>query len=291
MTSPWSSSASPSGISPEVHAPSLPLSFDWEDWWQLCLPGFSEASRFEDRLARATDLALALCEDLQAKGTWFCLVDQAQRHPELLRRIQAQGHAIALHGLDHTRACDQERPAFLRWLEEGKARLEDLCGAPVLGFRAPEWSLRGSADGFLEDVRASGFRYDSSRAPLAVLGDPGWPRQRHRRPDGLEVFPPPVVGKGAWSVPLWGWGMRTLPEAWLRRQLRLKAQAAAGTPLVIHPWELDEDQPDLPADVSFGHRWSHRAGLRGYGPRLRRMLTNFDLRPLEGFLDLGTLVP
>lgn len=218
-------------------------------------------------------------------------MDQAQRHPRLLRRIQAEGHGIALHGLDHTRACDQDRSVFLRWLEEGRARLEDLCGQPVLGFRAPEWSLRGTAEGYLEDLRDRGFRYDSSRAPLPVLGDPRWPRQRYRRIDGLEVFPPPVVGKGAWSVPLWGWGLRALPEPWLRRQLRLKAQAGAGTPLVIHPWELDEGQPELPAGTPWGHRWTHAVGLRGFGARLRRLLPDLELRPLEAFLDAGTLVP
>lgn len=218
-------------------------------------------------------------------------MDQAQRHPELLRRIQAEGHAIALHGLDHTRACDLDRAGFLRWLEEGKARLEDLCGHAVQGFRAPEWSLRGSAEGFVDDLRERGFRYDSSRAPLPVLGDPRWPRQRHRRSDGLEVFPPPVVGKGAWSVPLWGWGLRTLPEPWLRRQIKIKARSGAETPLVLHPWELDEGQPSLQAGIPFGHRWTHSAGLRGFGPRLRRLFSGLELRPLEAFLDAGTLVP
>lgn len=239
----------------------------------------------------STDLALALCDDLNVKGTWFCLVDQAQRHPDLLRRIQAEGHEVALHGLDHTRACDLDRAGFLRWLEEGKARLEDLCSQAVEGFRAPEWSLRGRAEGFLNELRERGFRYDSSRAPLPVLGDPRWPRQRYRRADGLEVFPPPVVGKGSWSVPLWGWGLRALPEPWLRQQIRHKARSAAGTPLVIHPWELDQGQPQLPGGIPFGHRWTHRVGLVRFGLRLRRLLAGLDLRPLNAFLDAGTLVP
>jgi hypothetical protein len=63
--------------------PSLPLSLDWEDWYQLCCPPFDAADahdRFEDRLVRATELALELCHDLGAHGTWFCLADQARRH-------------------------------------------------------------------------------------------------------------------------------------------------------------------------------------------------------------------
>jgi len=268
----------------------LPLSFDWEDWWQLCLPACREASRFQDRLALATDLALELCSDLGARATWFCLVDRAQHHPDLLSRILAGGHRIALHGLDHTRACDLDRRNFERWLREGRARLEDCTGTTILGFRAPEWSLRGPAEGYLAVVQEQGFRYDSSRAPLLRLGDPRWPRRRHRFDRGLEVFPPPVAGWGAWTVPLWGWGLRRLPERWLRHRFEALARSGAATPLVVHPWELDPDQPNLPATIPWTYRWTHATGLRGLGERLRRLWKGFRLEPIESFLDEGKLV-
>ncbi|HEU4950556.1 MAG TPA: polysaccharide deacetylase family protein, partial [Holophagaceae bacterium] len=138
------------GRRPEVR-PRLPLSLDWEDWYQLCCPPYDAADaheRYEDRLALATDLALGLCAELGATATWFCLTDQAIRHPELLRRIVSQGHRIGLHGPDHARAFAFGRRAFAARTRDGKARLEDLAGAPVLGFRAPEWSLRGTAEDY-----------------------------------------------------------------------------------------------------------------------------------------------
>lgn len=268
----------------------LPLSFDWEDWWQLCLPGFTDGARFEDRLTLATERSLELCADLGAKATWFCLVDQAQRHPRLLRRIQAEGHRIALHGREHTRVCDLDRPTFRRWLDEGRSRLEDLCGERILGFRAPEWSLRGRAENHIEELPAQGFRYDSSRAPLPLLGDPRWPRRRHRWPSGLESFPPPVAGVGLASVPLWGWGLRRMPEPWLRKRFEALARAHADTPLVLHPWELDSEQPNLPLDAPWYHRWAHGTGLRGLGDRVRRLWRGFELAPIETFLEEGTRV-
>jgi len=266
--------------------PRLPLTFDWEDWFQLCCPPFDSPDAldcFEDRLARGTERALQLCENLGARGTWFCLADQAQRHPALLRQIQEAGHTIALHGLDHRRAFTLDREGFLGWLREGKAKLEDLAGVEVQGFRAPEWSLRLRAEGYVDELAAAGFTYDSSRAPLSILGDPDWPRRPHLLGGGLWEFPPPVAGFGPLTVPLWGWGLRVLPEAWLRRRLKALAIFDAGCPLTIHPWELDVDQPAI-HEASRGHRFAHGAGLRGFEERLHRLLAGFQLVAIEDWL-------
>jgi polysaccharide deacetylase family protein (PEP-CTERM system associated) len=266
----------------------LPLSLDWEDWFQLCCPPFDEPSaldRFECRLPLATDRALELCGRLRATATWFCLVDQARRHPQVLRRIVDEGHRIGLHGLTHRRAFLSDRNDFRAGLETGRKTLEDLAGVSVLGFRAPEWSLRDAAADYWQVVREAGFLFDSSRAPLAVLGSPDWPRTSHQLEEGFWECPPPVAGRGIATVPLWGWGMRILPEGWLRSRIHELARRNAGTPLVLHPWELDEGQPPLP-HCTLGHRFAHAAGLRGYAARLERILGGLRLVSLEESLGL-----
>ncbi len=267
--------------------PRLPLSLDWEDWFQLCCPPYDAPDaldRFACRLPLATDLALGLCTDLGATATWFCLGDQARRHPALLRRIVAEGHRIGLHGLTHRRAFEMDRPTFRAAVRDGKALLEDLSGQAVQGYRAPEWSLRGAARDWWEDLGELGFTYDSSRVPLVLMGDPHWPRQAHRLPDGLWELPPPVLWSGPVRSPLWGWGLRVLPFGLLRRALEELARADAGTPLVLHPWELDEGQPPLPG-ASLGHRFAHCAGLRGHGDRLRELWAGFRLVSLEAWIQ------
>lgn len=217
MIFPSNSSAFPSGILPSRRAcplpgaeidnrnpetehskPSLPLTIDWEDWFQLCcapFDGLDALECFEDRLELATDLALELCADLGATATWFCLGDQARRHPGALARIAVAGHRIGLHGLTHRRACDMTLALFRASLGDGKALLEDLSGAEVAAYRAPEWSLRGPAADWQRELPRLGFRIDSSRAPLGVLGDPAWPRAAYRTADGLWELPPPVAGR------------------------------------------------------------------------------------------------
>jgi polysaccharide deacetylase family protein (PEP-CTERM system associated) len=264
----------------------LPLSLDWEDWFQLCCPPYDAPGAleaFEDRLPRATDLALGLCEDLGVRGTWFCLVDQARRHPELLRRIVAGGHRIGLHGLTHVRAFTLDEATFDAQLREGRAALEDLSGTAVTGYRAPEWSLRGAAEERWRRLPDLGFTFDSSRVPMAVLGDQAWPRRAHRLPNGLWELPPPVLGWGPCTMPAWGWGQRLLPARWLRIRFEHLAESQAGTPLVLHPWELDEAQPRLPV-ATRGHRFAHSAGLRGLAARLRGLWSGLPLVPLEDWI-------
>ncbi len=265
----------------------MPLSLDWEDWFQLCCPPYDQPGaldRFECRLPLATERALTLCADLGATATWFCLGDQARRHPDLLRRIAGDGHAIGLHGLTHRRAFEMDRSTWRASVRDGKALLEDLAGVPVVGYRAPEWSLRGPAAEWWQDLPELGFRYDSSRVPLAVIGNPEWPRRPHRLAEGLWELPPPVLWSGPPRSPLWGWGPRVLPFSLVRRALETLAAEDAGTPLVLHPWELDEGQPELPG-ASFGHRFAHSAGLRGYGAHLRDLLAGIRLTSLEAWVE------
>jgi peptidoglycan-N-acetylglucosamine deacetylase len=235
-------------------------------------------------LPLATERALELCADLDATSTWFCLADQARRHPDLLRRIVAEGHTLALHGLTHRRAFQVDHKRWRADLRNGKALLEDLSGQPVVGYRAPEWSLRGPASDWWQDLPELGFHYDSSRAPLAIIGEPSWPRRPYRLTVGLWELPPPVLWSGPPRSPLWGWGLRVLPFSLVRRALETLAQEDAGTPLVLHPWELDEGQPHLPG-ASLGHRFAHSAGLRGYGSHLRDLFAGLSLTSLESWVE------
>ena len=265
----------------------MPLSLDWEDWFQLCCPPYDQPDaldRFQCRLPLATELALAFCQETGAQATWFCLADQARRHPALLRRIAAEGHVIGLHGLTHQRVYLQGRAQWRASVGDGKACIEDLCGQSVVGYRAPEWSLRGPALDWWQDLPDLGFTYDSSRVPLAVIGAADLPRRPYRLPNRLWELPPPVLWSGPWRCPLWGWGARMLPFSLVRPAYVALATEDAGTPLVLHPWELDDRQPRLPWGTP-GHRFVHSVGLRGFGGRLKELVAGLQLVSLERWIE------
>ena len=109
------------------------------------------------------------------------------------------GHEVACHGELHLRANDRPPAEFRADVTGAKARLEDLIGAEVVGFRAPEWSLRSAANPRLRVVAEAGFRYDSSLMPAWGAGDSANPTEPtlFSWPDGRKLIElPPRFGIG-----------------------------------------------------------------------------------------------
>jgi peptidoglycan/xylan/chitin deacetylase (PgdA/CDA1 family) len=72
-----------------------------------------------------------------ATATFFVLVARAEAEPALVRRMVAEGHEVALHGLDHQRLTTLPAGAVRAHIAEGRRRLERVTGAPVRWFRPP----------------------------------------------------------------------------------------------------------------------------------------------------------
>ena len=92
--------------------------------------------------------------EVKARATFFVLADRAAEHPDLLRRIAADGHEIGLHGEDHTRLTTLPVRESLRRIRRGKRRLEALTGQPVTLFR-PAYGAQTLAQAL--GTRASGL--------------------------------------------------------------------------------------------------------------------------------------
>lgn len=80
---------------------------------------------------------LAALDVIDIKCTFFLLVAQCRRHPELLEAIVQGGHEIALHGDDHRRITRMSHRAATRYLQNARRELELLSGATVKYYRPP----------------------------------------------------------------------------------------------------------------------------------------------------------
>ena len=132
------------------------------------------------------------------RATFFLVGRDAAWRRDDVRRVVAAGHEVASHSLTHPLAFSRLPDARVREETAGsRARLEEASGAPVVGFRAPNFDLdqRG-----LDALATAGYRYDASAYPSPMLlparlllamksGDPRgvlrmrlWPRSMRRAP-------------------------------------------------------------------------------------------------------------
>jgi peptidoglycan/xylan/chitin deacetylase (PgdA/CDA1 family) len=253
---------------------------DVEEWYHSCwVPEYVRPDLrppLTGELDRLLPEMLDLFAALGTRATFFVLGEVAARLPGRVREIAAAGHEVACHGHLHLRTDDRSVAAFRRDLALARDLLTATLGSPVVGYRAPEWSLRHAANPRLRVVAELGFRYDSSLAP-----SPGAGRRRNARgatwlrwPDAAILELPPLVWGGALGLPAGGWCGRLAPDAVVRRAMA----AARPAVLVVHPWELI-DRP-LPGLYTGFARFFHEAGRRGFGERFARRLQGVQSRTL-----------
>jgi peptidoglycan/xylan/chitin deacetylase (PgdA/CDA1 family) len=84
-----------------------------------------------------TDPLLSVLAEAGATATFFVLMTRVRANPGLFREVQAAGHEIALHGLDHRRLTSLDADVHLTRFRDGKAELEDLVGTAVRWSRPP----------------------------------------------------------------------------------------------------------------------------------------------------------
>ncbi len=209
------------------------------------------------------------------RGTVFVVGEVAEAHPELVREVVDHGHEVGLHAWRHVQLTELDPGTFRTETARGKALLEDLAGAPVLGFRAPTYSLVRSTTWAVPILTELGFAYSSSTlpGPNPLHGFPGLPNHPFRWPTGLVEFPGPVVRLGPWALaPLGGAYLRVLPWPVVAASARWLPDATLRH-TYCHPYDFDPDEPvwqvgDVP-------RWMNRllwVGRRGMLRRIDRLV-------------------
>lgn len=256
---------------PAPAGPKALLTVDVEEYFQVEAAQRSglDATDWPAQPCRLDGQIATLLELLARRGvraTFFILGWVGRHQPGIVRRIARAGQDIATHGLSHTMLERLGPEAFRVELRDSRALLEDLAGQPVVGFRAPTFSV-GHATAWALDVLAEeGFAYDSSIFPVRHdrYGVPEAPRWAHRAagPGGGEILeiPPLTMRAAGANLPFGGGGyLRLLPIGLLVHAARLALCAGQPAMLYLHPWELDPDQPDVVTGRL--RRWRHRVNL------------------------------
>lgn len=269
------------------------LSFDIEEHFQVS--AFASPMRrrhwhqFESRVEKNAEKILDLLAHFEAQATFFVLGWVAERHPALIRRLVEEGHEVASHGYAHELIMAQTPSTFREDVRKAKRILEDIAGAPVLGYRAPSFSITSDTQWALPILAEEGYVYDSSIFPIVHdrYGLPGakpWCHELTTSSGPLMEVPPSTVRVLGLRLPVAGGGyFRLLPYPVLERLLR-KVEAQ-GHPLVLyfHPWELDPEQPKM--NGSLFSQFRHYLNLDKTEERLRSLLADFKFAPVQKVIN------
>ncbi len=261
------------------------LTVDVEDWHSLVHRDLTgEDIPQTEHVVTGTQILLDLLAEHQTLGTFFVTGQCAEQFPGLVRAIAEAGHEVGCHGWAHRPTWLFTPDEFRHDLQRGLATLADVLGEPVVGYRAPFFSIGPGESWALGIVAEFGLQYDSSVSPLRVDGGgrrvaPGLQRLLVG-PGGLVELPMTTT---AWlgkqrNISGGRW-FRMLPQSVLLQGFeRLNEQGLVGQ-VYIHSYEVLPYPLQFPRPLALARRLRSRMLEAAYacgrgrtGPRLARLL-------------------
>ena len=259
------------------------LTVDVEEYFQVAaFERTIERGQWEQsdsRVEYSTGKVLDLFASRGVRGTFFVLGWIAERHPNLVRQIVAEGHELASHGYDHTRIHQFTAEQFRADVVRTKGILEELGGVQVLGYRAPSYSINGKNLWALDVLQETGHVYSSSIYPIRhdLYGMPEAPRFPFRfRADGILEIPVTTVSLAGRNLPCGGGGyFRLLPYSVFKWALKRVNEVDRRSGLFyFHPWEVDPAQPRVEG-APLKSRFRHYLNLDTMHSRLEQLIDDF----------------
>ncbi len=212
------------------------------------------------------------------KSTLFTVGDLAPRIADQLQPHLAKGHRLALHSYTHVAPMTVPLEQFREKTHQAKARLKELFGVDVTGFRAPCFSMDKDRLDVLQEL---GFQYDSSHLDFS--------RARHtveidlqdfkqlrngifRKDDFFEFglskervlgMPFPISGGGYVRLSPWGFVKALIRHYVLHNDYYV---------FYLHPFELTKQKIPYIKELKSYDKYYIKQGVRTYGKRVERII-------------------
>jgi polysaccharide deacetylase family protein (PEP-CTERM system associated) len=263
------------------------LSFDVEEHFQVSA-FWSESrrrqwDRFESRVESNTKRIADILAQKNTQATFFVLGWVAERYPGLIKALADQGHEIASHGYGHELVTMQTPEQFRQDVRRAKDILENLTGKPIIGYRAPSFSITLKTSWALPILVEEGHQYDSSiydrfqrSEKVAIREGSHWIDTAAGR---IWEVSPSTINLCGIQLPIGGGGyFRFLPYAASKTFLRQLEKQGAQLVMYFHPWEIDPEQPRM--DGVWLSRFRHYINLHKTENRLICLLQDFRFAPI-----------
>ncbi len=247
------------------------LTIDVEEYFQV--EAFANDIDIKDwinypsRIELQINLLLDLLKEQKISATFFVLGFIAEKHPKLVQKIAANGHEIASHGFNHQHITKQNRAEFSADIKQAKDLLEQLISAPVLGYRAPCFSISAENEWAHDEIKNAGYQYSSSTYPIShdFYGVPNAPKTPYYLTNGLLEIPISTLRIYKKTFPAGGGGyFRLLPYFIFQSMFQASGQQLDFLNFYTHPWEYDPEQPKIMSSFksNFRHRVNQHSALK-----------------------------
>jgi len=229
------------------------MTFDLEDWYHgnFLFDEYGALANEGDRVEEPTERILAMLRETNNTATFFVLGEIAEKFPGLIQKIHNQGHEIASHSFEHKLVYNLSKESFQKDLEKSINVLQNLIDEPIIGYRAPYWSVRSELEWFWDALKKFGIKYDSSLYPYKtyLYGDNGYPRFHYTIPTSvngpINEIPPSTLELMDVRIPFCGgFYFRLLPYRIIKygfNHINKKNEKPAI--FYLHPYEIDINKP------------------------------------------------
>lgn len=264
------------------------LTFDIEEWFHILDHDSTQTEdkwiHFESRIHSNMDRIFKLLQNNDAKATFFCMGWIAERYPEIIKEIIAQGYEIGSHTQLHQLVYTQKPQEFKSDVERSIKVLEDLSGKKVKYFRAPGFSITEKNLWAFQILHELGIEIDCSVFP-AVRSHGGFSAYKEQKPsiidyNGIKLKELPINYTTFFKTPIiysGGGYFRLCPYSLIKKWTRNSEYVMT----YFHPRDFDPGQPVL-QDLPLSRKFKSYVGLRKAEAKLDKWLKNFD------FIDIAT---
>lgn len=268
------------------------FSIDVEDWF---IPFISESNPLEfnspiirDRLNIGMDILLQMLQQRGYSATFFVLGCTAEANPDVIKRIEAEGHELASHGYSHKKITSMKPFEFENDIEKSLDTLNKIVKCDILGYRAPCFTITKDTLWAFDIIKKLGFKYDSSVFPFGLHREYGitdFSLKPVKLDNGLLEFPLSCVSFAGLRLPVSGGGYLRLYPYSLSKHLAKKV-ISDNRPFIfyIHPWELDVHQPRISKDLI--SRWRHYQNIESTKLKLKMLLLDFEFCSFNEFIGI-----
>lgn len=238
-------------------------------------------------IEKNTNKLLELFDKFDVKATFFVLATIGETHPELIKKIADKGHEIASHGYGHELIYEIGPDAFINDIKKAKEIIEHIIEKPIIGYRAPSWSITKKSLWALNILEKNNFKYSSSIFPIKTFlygipeasKEPNYPIINNSKLNILEIPPSTnnfYIKNLGFSG---GFYFRFFPFFIIKNIIKKMNKKKIPVVCYIHPWEIDTDSPKL--NLKGIDKFIHYYGIKKCYKKLEKLLSLYEFTSIE----------